>query len=135
MAKEALTSTIRLEYREDRILRITILPNSRIDIEQARLNWETAGRLTGSTRVAVLVNATAEHQVTRLAQEFAAENSQFRVAHAVVTSSTITRLITTLYVALFRPSVPLKLFSDMSSAEGWLRQQLLEEEMNERKAG
>jgi hypothetical protein len=133
MAKEALTSTIRLEYREDRILRITILPNSRIDIEQARLNWETAGRLTGSTRVAVLVNATAEHQVTRLAQEFAAENSQFRVAHAVVTS--ITRLITTLYVALFRPSVPLKLFSDMSSAEGWLRQQLLEEEMNERQAG
>jgi hypothetical protein len=135
MAKEALTSTIRLEYREDRILRITILPNSRIDIEQARLNWDTAARLTGNTRVAVLVDATAEHQVTRLAQEFAAEKSQHRIAHAVVTTSTITRLITTLYVALFRPAVPLKLFGDTQSAENWLRQQLLEEEMNERQAG
>jgi hypothetical protein len=135
MAKEALTSSIRLEYNDDRILRITILPNSRIDIEQARQNWDTAARLIETDRVAVLVDATAEHQITRLAQEFAADKSQFRVAHAVVTSSTITRLLTTLYVALFRPAVPLKLFSDFQSAETWLRSQLLEDEMNERKAG
>ncbi|MCU0434480.1 MAG: hypothetical protein MUC87_13585 [Bacteroidia bacterium] len=135
MAKEALTSTIRLEYREDRILRITILPNARIDIQQARQNWETAMRLIGNVRVAVLVDATAEHQITRLAQEFAAEQSHHRVAMAVITQNTITRLVTTLYVAIFRPSVPVKLFSSPSAAEGWLRQQLLDEEMEQRIAG
>lgn len=135
MAKEALTSTIRLEYREDRILRITILPNSRIDIQQARQNWETAARLIGNIRVAVLVDATAEHQLTRLAQEYASEQSHHRVAMAVVTQSTITRLLTTLYVAIFRPAIPVKLFSSASAAESWLNQQLLDEEMEQRIAG
>lgn len=136
MAKEALTSTSHMELGTDGILRITIHQGARFEMDQVILHYETAHRIAGKHNVPVLVDARAQHTVSRKAQEYAAEQSHTRLATAVVTNSPLTRLLTNIYVSVFRPVSPLKLFSSIESAEDWLRDLMLEQEFaqNDRKA-
>jgi hypothetical protein len=130
MAKEALTATSRMELGNDGILRIVVHKGARFELEQMIVHYEVAHRLAGKYRVPVLVDASAQHSISRKAQEYAAAQSHTRLATALVANNPLTRLLTNIYISVFRPVSPLKLFSSIESAENWLRDQMLEEEFS-----
>jgi hypothetical protein len=130
MAKEALTATSRMELGNDGILRIYVLKGARFELEQMIVHYETTHRLAGNHHVPVLVDARVNHSASRKAQEYAAAQSHTRLATALVTNNPLTRLLTNIYISVFRPVSPLKLFSSIESAEDWLRDIMLEDEFS-----
>ncbi|MGL4598636.1 MAG: hypothetical protein ACRCYO_14055 [Bacteroidia bacterium] len=122
MAKEALTSTISMSFSEDKILRITIFQNAHIDLEEAKANYAASGRMTGDEAVVVLVDARNDYTVTRRAQEYASTQAHLRIGTAVISENPFSRLLTNLYMLIFRPASPVRLFLSEESALEWLEE-------------
>jgi hypothetical protein len=126
MAKEALTSTVTMSFCEDRILRITIFPNAHIDLEEAKANYAASSRMTNGEPVLALVDARNDSTVTRRAQEYASSQSHLRLATAVISENPFSRVMTNLYLLLFRPVAPVRLFLDEETALEWLEEMRIE---------
>lgn len=124
MAKEAVLETVLMSYGEDGILRIRINEGASIGLAQAKLQYDTIQRLCGDTKVPVLVDARANYSYSKEAEEFAAQHSGRRIATAVISSNTFTAVGLNLYLSIFKPSSPYKLFSSEDSALEWLNEQM-----------
>lgn len=124
MAKEALLSTAAMSYGDDGILRIRILANATIGIEQVKLQYEYTRHLCGTGNVPVLVDARHTFSITREAQQYSAQQSAGRIATAVVTNNPVTRILTNTYVKIFKPASPVKMFSGEEEAVMWLKEKL-----------
>lgn len=122
MAKEAVLQTVWLGLGEDGILRIRILENATITFEQAKLQEQTIHRLIGDSRVPVLIDAREPYSWEKEAQQYIADHAaSYRIATAVITNNPVSRLITNTYVSIFKPSYPVKLFTEESKAIEWLK--------------
>ncbi len=122
MAKEALTSTVSMSFCEDKILRITIFQNAHIDIEEAKANYASSYRITNGEPVLVLVDARNDSTVSRRAQEYASQQTHLRIATAVISENPFTRMFTNLYMLIFRPASPIRLFTNEENALEWLEE-------------
>lgn len=123
MAKEAVLETVLMSYGDDGILRITINEGAIINLSQAKLQVETIHRLCGDGKLMILVDARANYSITKEAQEFAAQHNSNRYATAVVSSNQFTKVALNMYLSVFKPSRPYKLFSDEDEAVNWLKEQ------------
>lgn len=124
MANEAVLETVTMSYGEDGILRIKIADGAVIGLTQAKLQFETIRRLCGDVKVAVLVDATASHSVTKEAQEFAAQNAGNRIATAVINGNALSIITLNLFQRIFKPASQFKVFSNETSALIWLREKI-----------
>lgn len=122
MAKETLLQTMWLGFGEDNILRMRILEGVTIDLQQAKLMNEAMLRLAGEGPFPVLIDARATYSWDKDAQEYIAQNSTFRLATAVITNNPVTRLLSNSYVKIFKPTYPLRIFSDEEKAVAWLKE-------------
>lgn len=122
MAKEAMTAKYWLQLGDDGILRVKIREECFVNIEDIRLFYEAYERLTGEVPVPWLVDATKSYSITREAQEYGAAQSHRRLGMAVITHSTITRIMLNAYTTMFRPKSPLRVFTDEADAIEWLKQ-------------
>jgi hypothetical protein len=124
MAKEAVLETVLMTYGEDGILRIRINEGAIIRLSQAKLQVETIKRLCGAGKIAVLIDASAAHTVTKDAQEYSANNVGNRIATAVLNSNPISKIGLNFYLKIFRPSTPYRLFSNEENAVKWLKDKM-----------
>jgi hypothetical protein len=128
MIKEAILSTVWMGYGDDGILRIRMLENALVDLDNIRLQYETIARLVGDKRVPVLLDARADFNTTREAQEYLAMKSDGRIATAVLTNNPVSRALINTYITVFRPVSPYKMFTEEDKAVGWLKEMLEKEE-------
>lgn len=124
MAKEAVLESVTMLLGDDGILRIRINEGARISLAQAKLQYETIRRMCGDDRVAVLVDATGNHEVDKDAQQWAADHTANRIATAVVSSKPFAAITLNLFISLFKPKSTFKLFRDEEKALAWLREMM-----------
>jgi len=124
MAKEAVLETVLMTYGDDGVLRIRINEGAAIGLTQAKLQSETIRRLCGTGKIAVLIDASANHTVTKEAQEYSAQNVGNRIATAVIHPNPISKISLNLYLSIFRPATPYKMFSSEERALIWLKQKI-----------
>lgn len=122
MAKEAVLETVLMTYGEDGILRIRINEGVTIGLEQAKLQFETIRRMCGDDRILVLVDATRSHTVTKEAQEYAAQNVGNRIATAVIASNAFSKISLNIYLSIFKPVSPFRMFMNEELATKWLKE-------------
>ncbi|MDQ3112208.1 MAG: STAS/SEC14 domain-containing protein [Bacteroidota bacterium] len=122
MAKETLLQTMWIGFGEDKILRVRILEGVTVNLQQAKLMNEAMIRLAGAGQFAVLIDARVTYSWDKDAQEYIANNSGFRLATAILTNNSVSRLLTNSYVRLFKPEYPTKIFSDEEKAIAWLKE-------------
>lgn len=124
MAKEAVLETVLMTYGDDGILRIRINDGAVIGLPQAKLQFETIKRLCGEDKIAVLVDSSASHTITKEAQEFAANNVGNRIATAVISPNPFSKLTLNLFLGIFRPTTPFKMFTSEENAVKWLKEKV-----------
>ena len=120
MAEETLLQTVWLGFDKDKILRMKILEGTRIDLTLAKIINENIRRHAAGGKIAVMIDARANYSWDKDAQKYMAENSECRLATAVITNNPITRILSNTYVKIFKPSYPVKLFSEEKEAVEWL---------------
>ncbi|MBI3510043.1 MAG: STAS/SEC14 domain-containing protein [Bacteroidetes bacterium] len=124
MAKEILLQSMLLTYGEDGILRMKIHENSVIDLRQSKLMNESMMRLAEKKKFPVLIDARTNYTWEKDAQEYIATNSSFRIATAVLITNPVVRMLSNAYVSMFKPSYPVKQFSDEAEAIQWLKEMM-----------
>lgn len=124
MAKEAVLESVTMLLGDDGILRIRIKEGARINLAQAKLQYETIRRMCGDEKVAVLVDAASEHSVDKDAQQWAADNTDNRIATAVISSSPVAAITLNLFITLFKPKSTFKLFREEEKAMAWLHEMM-----------
>lgn len=123
MAREAVLETVTMSYGDDGILRIKINEGAAIGLPQAKLQFETIRRLCGEGKILVLIDARADHTVTKEAQKYTAQNVGNRIATAVINPNPLSNISLNLVLKVFRPTTPYKLFSNEENASAWLGEQ------------
>jgi hypothetical protein len=123
MSKEAVLETVTMSYGDDGILRIKINEGAVMGLPQAKLQFETIRRLCGEGKILVLIDATASHTVTKEAQEYAAQNVGNRIATAVINPNPFSKISLNLFLRIFRPTTPYRMFSNEENASAWLKEQ------------
>lgn len=124
MAKEAVLESVTMLLGDDGILRIRIKEGARINLAQAKLQYDTIRRMCGDERVAVLVDASGPHEVDRDAQQWAADHTENRIATAVISSSPVAAITLNLFITLFKPKSTFKLFREEEKAISWLQEMM-----------
>lgn len=111
-------------YGEDKILRMRVLEGANIDLKQAKLITESMQRLADETPVAVLIDGRENYTWDKDAQEYIAQHSAYRLATAVVTNNAVVRIFSNSYAKIFKPSYPLRIFSNEEKALEWLKEMM-----------
>lgn len=124
MAKEAVLETVLMTYGDDGILRIRINEGAVIGLSQAKLQFETIRRLCGEGKIAVLVDATLSHSITKEAQEYAAQNVGNRIATAVINPNPFAKITLNIFLAIFKPATPFRTFMNEENALKWLKEKV-----------
>lgn len=125
MAKEAVLESVTMLLGDDGILRIRINEGAVINLAQAKLQYETILRMCGEKRIAVLVDATGNHEIEKDAQQWAADHTSNRIATAVISSKPFASITLNLFISLFKPKSTFKLFRDEEKAMEWLRDMMI----------
>lgn len=123
MAKEAILETMNMVYGDDGILRIRITEGAAIGLAQARLQFDTIRRLCGDNKVLALIDARASHTVTKEAQAYASQQVGNRIATAVVSANSFSKIALNLFLRIFKPASQFRMFSNEESAVEWLKEQ------------
>jgi hypothetical protein len=124
MAKETLLQSCWMGYGEDKILRMRVLEGATIDIQQAKLITESMLRLADEVPVAVLIDGRENYTWDKDAQEYIAQNSNYRLATALITNNPVVRIFSNSYAKVFKPSYPLRIFTDEEKAIAWLKEMM-----------
>lgn len=123
MSKEAVLETVTMSYGDDGILRIKINEGAVIGLTQAKLQFETIRRICGDGKILVLIDTSASHTVTKEAQEYASQNVGNRIATAVINPNPFSKISLNIYLRIFKPVTPYKMFFSEESACEWLLEQ------------
>lgn len=107
---------------EKDILHINVLEGTEITLEKLKIDHEMGLKLTGNRKVLALVDTRASFVITPEAREFMRSDviNQYRIATAVVTDNSVSRIIVNLFMKLNTPSTPFKMFNCPEKAEQWL---------------
>lgn len=135
--KKITTNVAEFAYsKSERVLRVKLLENAEIELEDAVQNMRTSEQLTQGDRFLVLVDARATVTVSKEAREFAARQSERdgRIAEAFVVSSLANKLVGNFYINFNKPQVPTKIFSTEEKAMLWLQSHLYLTERGEGRA-
>jgi len=106
-------------------LRITLLDNNEVfDEEEARVQLETAKKITNSEKSLVLVDVRKSmHVPTVEAKKIIASSYPYKIAEAIIINSLGQRLLGNFYFKIIskkNKSLPRKIFTDENSAINWL---------------
>jgi len=123
LMNKVITSVAEMYIDEDGILRIKILTGTKLTIVAMKEYLEASYKLLNGKKALVLFDGTAEYEVTEEAKAFGAskEVQDTRIAIAFVTKSITNSLMFNLYLKVYKPEVPTKMFSSNESGLKWLR--------------
>lgn len=117
------TSVAEMHIDEDGILRIKILPGSTITLEAIKEYFEATILLLNGKKALILFDGSAEYTMTEEAKAFGSSDEvlKTRIAIAYITKSITNKLMFNLYLSVYKPSVPTKMFSSQESGLKWLK--------------
>ena len=122
MAKDAILSTVWISYGDDGILRLKMQEGAHVDLENIKLQHQMFRQLAGDEKLLVLIDGRASFTTSKEAYAYLSENSNMRIATAVLTSNPISRAMINTYITVFRPSSPYRLFTNEAKAVEWLKE-------------
>ncbi|HEY0030184.1 MAG TPA: hypothetical protein VGC65_05455 [Bacteroidia bacterium] len=116
------TSVAEMHLDEDGILCIKMLPGVDVTLEKVKEYFEVSNQLLAGKMALVLFDATAEYSITEEAKAYVSgkEASQNRIAIAYLTRSVTNGLMLNLYLKIYSPPVPTRMFSSKGRALKWL---------------
>jgi hypothetical protein len=121
--EKVVNKTTEMHIDNEGILRIAVLEDAEIDIEEAKENFDSAVKLSGGKSMLKLVDARAFFTMTKKARDFAAsrETNEHNIARAVIVHSLANRLLVNFFIRFHKPKSPLRMFSSEAEALKWLR--------------
>lgn len=121
-----ITTPINEKYIDAQgILRITVLEGAEITLEKLKQDHQQGLELTGGQKCLALVDTRNSFSITPEARAYMKEDivDPTRIATAVVSNNTVSRLIVNLFMKLNPPATPFKMFGDEKEATEWLLKQ------------
>ncbi len=120
---KVVTSVAEMQIDEDGILRIKILPGANLTLDTVKEYFEATQKLLAGKKALVLFEAVSEYTISEEAKAFGSSDEvvDTRFAIAYVTNSITNRLIYNVYVSVYKPKVPMKMFSSEESGLKWLK--------------
>lgn len=132
--KKIITRTAEISYDSfSRILRIKLLPNAEIEVDDAMQNFDASKMLTQSDNYLVLVDGRVTASVSKEARIYSAKirSNEARIAQAFIITSTANKLVGNFYINVNKPPIPTKIFSSEEKALEWLEGFLYKTEKKE----
>ncbi|HEU4411402.1 MAG TPA: hypothetical protein VFS43_39490 [Polyangiaceae bacterium] len=116
------TNTVSVRVDDQEIVHVVGDPDSTQTLADALQNVGLVTRLVGTARRPVLIDMRAVKYIERDARAYYAseEGAMNAPAVAVVVDSQVTRMLANLVLSMVRSGTPRRLFTDLSSARGWL---------------
>jgi len=117
------TSIAEMHIDEDGILQIKIKKGAYLTLENIKEYYAETNKLLGENKALVLFDASAEYTITEEAKAFGQteEATKNRIAIAYITNSVTNKLVFNIYVKLYKPKVPMKMFSKKENGLKWLK--------------
>jgi len=121
--KKVETSIAEMHIDEDGILQIRIKKGVHLTLESIKEYYAETNKLLGENKALVLFDASADYTITEEAKAFGQteEATKNRIAIAYVTNSLTNKLVFNLYTKLYKPKVPMKMFSSKENGLKWLK--------------
>lgn len=121
--KKITTSVAEMYIDEDGILRIKILPGVNINKENFKEYFDASVKLLEGKKALVLFNASSEYTITDEEKKIGTskEVADTRIAIAYVTRSLANKLMFNLFISVYRPTVPAKMFASEAKGLKWLK--------------
>lgn len=107
------------------ILRIELLENSEIDLDESKLMQQASLKITENKKFVALVDARARLVVTKESREWGStpEAQINMLAQAILVNSIANKLVGNFIIQFHKPAAKTRLFSDEASALKWLKEQ------------
>lgn len=123
LMKKLITSIAALHMDEDGILIVEMLPGANVTLENNREYLAATNQLLNGRKALVLFDASVQYSITEEAKAFGTSEAFLsnRIAIAYVTRSVANKLMFNLYLTVYKPMVPAKMFSTRKSALKWLK--------------
>ena len=117
------TSVAEMQIDEDGILRIKMLSGIHLTKELAKEYFDASVKLLNGKKALILFDGTGEYTVSEEAKAFGSSEEvvNTRIAIAYVTRSISNKLMFNLYLTVYKPKVPTKMFSSEASGLKWLK--------------
>jgi hypothetical protein len=110
-------------YLENNILYSAFKQGTEMDINVAKFCVTERIKFSNNTSYRMLIEIRGLKSVTKEAREYMAEEGAALVlAAAFIISSPLSKLLGNIFLAINRPKIPSKLFTDRSEAIKWLEQ-------------
>lgn len=121
--KKVETSIAEMHIDEDGILQIKIKKGAHLTLESIKEYYTETNKLLGENKALVLFDASADYTITEEAKKFGQtdEATENRIAIAYITNSITNKLVYNLYVKVYKPKVPMKMFSNKEKGLAWLK--------------
>ncbi|MBN8696794.1 MAG: hypothetical protein J0L87_09700 [Bacteroidetes bacterium] len=116
------TSVAEMHIDDDGILQIRFFKGTTVTLEKIKEYYRVSNDLLGGKKALVLIDASEDYTVTDDAKAYGQtdEATKNRIAIAYVTGSVANRIMFNLYLKIYKPNVPLKMFTSKSAALKWL---------------
>jgi hypothetical protein len=123
LMNKIVTSIAAMHVDEDGILIVELLPGVHVTLEKNIEYQQAVNKLLDGKKALVLFDASAEYSITEDAKSYGGSEEYIsgRIAVAYVTSSITNMLMFNLYLTVYRPVVPTKMFSSKERALKWLK--------------
>ena len=110
---------------EDGILRVRLLENAEIDIDESKLMQKKSLSMTQGKKFVVLIDARAEVVVSRESREWGSteEGQKNLIAQAIVVNTLANRIVGNFIIKFHKPIAKTALFTDERNALAWLIEQ------------
>ena len=120
---KVITSVAEMHLDEDGILRIRILPGVNVTLLAMKEYLEASDKLLNGKKALVLFDGSEEYKITEEAKAFGSAEAvaNTRIAIAYITKSITNKLMFNLYLSVYKPTVPTKMFSSAESGIKWLK--------------
>jgi hypothetical protein len=124
MAEETVLQSSLIVFGNDNILVVRIKEGVTIDLTQAKIMNDNMKRYAVKGKIPVLLDARVRYSWDKDAQQYIADNSEWRLATAVLSDNPLSRLLSNTYVKIFNPPYQSKLFTDEEKAIKWLKENM-----------
>lgn len=114
-------------FVEESILRIRLLDNAEIDIEESKKMQEISISISENQKFVAMIDARAKVSVSKESREWGStpEAQKNMYAQAIVVNSLANKLVGNFIIQFHKPLAKTRLFSDEETAIDWLKEQVV----------
>ena len=118
-----VTSIARKWRSEDGIVRLVILPGSRLTVSDVAEDMATYEQVTDGIKRPFLIDLRQIRSMDRAARQHVVQNSSKQVAAAaLLIGSPVSRILGNFFLGFNKPPTPTRLFTSQDQAMAWLQQ-------------